>query len=107
MAAFIIWTVMGCMFIIMGIVDIFSKKQKAFGFWANAQTLPIENIKGYNRALGILWIVYGVVLILLGIPLIKGDDSPWLIITILGTMFEAIAAMAVYVVVIEKKYRKK
>lgn len=107
MAAFIIWTVMGAMFIIMGIVDIFSKKQKAFGFWANAQTLPIENIKGYNRALGILWIVYGVVLILLGIPLIKGDDSPWLIITILGTMFEAIAAMAVYVVVIEKKYRKK
>lgn len=107
MAAFIIWTVMGVLFIIMGIVDIFSKKQKAFGFWANAQTLPIENIKGYNRALGILWIVYGVVLILLGIPLIKGDDSPWLIITILGTMFEAIAAMAVYVTVIEKRYRKR
>ena len=107
MAAFIIWTLMGVLFIIMGIVDIFSKKQKAFGFWANAQTLPIENIKGYNRALGILWIVYGVVLILLGIPLIKGDDSPWLIITILGTMFEAIAAMAVYVTVIEKRYRKR
>ena len=107
MMAFIIWTVMGVLFIIMGIVDIFSKKQKAFGFWANAQTLPIENIKGYNRALGILWIVYGVVLILLGIPLIKGDDSPWLIITILGTMFEAIAAMAVYVTVIEKRYRKR
>ncbi|MBR3684601.1 MAG: hypothetical protein IKL78_07000 [Lachnospiraceae bacterium] len=107
MAAFIIWTVMGAMFIIMGIVDIFSKKQKAFGFWANAQTLPIENIKGYNRALGILWIVYGIILILLGLPLLQGDNSPGVIITILGTMFEAIAAMAVYVVVIEKKYRKK
>lgn len=107
MTAFIIWTVMGAMFIIMGIVDIFSKKQKAFGFWANAQTLKMEDVKAYNRALGILWIVYGIILILLGLPLLLGDNSPGVIITILGTMFEAIAAMAVYVTVIEKRYRKR
>lgn len=107
MIAFIIWGILGCFFIGMGMYDMLSKKEVPFGFWANAETLPMENVKAYNRALGLLWIVYGVVFILLGIPLLQGQNSAGILITLLGTMFEAIAAMAVYVVVIEKKYRKK
>lgn len=107
MIAFIIWGIFGCFFIGMGMYDMLSKKEVPFGFWANAETLPMENVKAYNRALGLLWIVYGVVFILLGIPLLQGQNSAGILITLLGTMFEAIAAMAVYVVVIEKKYRKK
>ncbi len=107
MLAFIIWGILGCFFIGMGMYDMLSKKEVPFGFWANAETLPMENVKAYNRALGLLWIVYGVVFILLGIPLLQGQNSAGILITLLGTMFEAIAAMAVYVVVIEKKYRKK
>lgn len=58
MVAFIIWAVGGAFFIGMGIYDFFSKKQKPFGFWANAETLEIKDVKAYNRALGILWMVY-------------------------------------------------
>ena len=50
-------------FIVMGIYDFNSKKAKPFGFWANAEVAPIEDVKGYNRALGILWCVYGVLII--------------------------------------------
>lgn len=108
MTAFIIWGIFGCFFIGMGIYDMLSKKEVPFGFWANAETLPMENVKAYNRAVGLLWIVYGIVFILLGLPLLfHGQNSAGIVITLLGTMFEAIAAMAVYVVVIEKKYRKK
>ena len=107
MAAFIIWAIAGCFFIGMGIYDILSKKEAAFGFWANAKTLPMENVKAHNRALGILWCVYGVVFILLGVPLLQGQNSAGVLITLLGVMFETIVTMAVYVLVIENKYRKK
>ena len=105
--AFIIWTIMGVLFIAMGIYDMNSKKAKPFGFWANAEVTPIEDVKGYNRALGILWCVYGVLFTLIGLPLLNEQNSGLIIIPILGAMLISIAAMMVYVVGIESKYRKK
>ena len=105
--AFIIWTIMGVLFIVMGIYDMNSKKTKPFGFWANAEVIPIEDVKGYNRALGILWCVYGVLFTLIGLPLLDEQNSGMIIIPILGAMFISIAAMVVYVVGIESKYRKR
>ena len=91
---------------IMGIYCIKSKKAKAFGFWANTEVIPVEDVKGYNRALGKLWCVYGVLFILIGLPLLDKQNSSLLIITMLGTLFISIATMIVYVVGIEAKYRK-
>ena len=105
--AFIIWSVLGAFFVVMGIYDMTSKKEKPFGFWANAEVAPIEDVKGYNRALGKLWCVYGVLFTLIGLPLLNGQNSGLLIMTMLGTMFLSIGAMVTYVVGIEPKYRKK
>ena len=105
--AFIIWALMGVLFIAMGIYDISSKKAKPFGFWANAEVASIEDVRGYNRALGILWCVYGVLFVLIGLPLLAGQNSGSIIISMLGTMFISIGAMIAYVVGIEPKYRKK
>lgn len=105
--AFIIWSLMGVLFIAMGIYDISSKKAKPFGFWANAEVASIEDVRGYNRALGILWCVYGVLFVLIGLPLLAGQNSGSIIISMLGTMFISIGAMIAYVVGIEPKYRKK
>lgn len=106
MLAFMIWTLLGVIFVLYGIYAICSKKEVAFGFWANAETFPVRDVKSYNRAVGKLWVVFGIVLVLLGLPLLDGQNSPYVIISILGIMLEAIAAMAVYVTVIERKYRK-
>ena len=105
--AFIIWGIIGLLFIVMGIYDFNSKKAKPFGFWANAEVAPIEDVKGYNRALGILWCVYGVLFTLIGLPLLDRQNSGLIIIPILGAMLISIAAMVAYVVGIEPKYRKK
>ena len=75
--------------------------------WANAEVASIEDVKGYNRALGILWCVYGVLFVLIGLPLLAGQNSGSIIISMLGTMFISIGAMVAYVVGIEPKYRKK
>lgn len=105
--AFIIWAILGVFFVVMGIYDMTSKKEKPFGFWANAEVAPIEDVKGYNRALGKLWCVYGVLFTLIGLPLLNGQNAGLLIMTMLGTMFLSIGAMVTYVVGIEPKYRKK
>lgn len=107
MTAFIIWAAVGVAFILMGIYDLCSKKQKPFGFFANTEPPQVTDIKKYNRALGILWCVFGIIFILLGIPLLSKQNSPLIVITIIGSMFEAIGAMAVYILGIEKRYGKR
>ncbi len=101
---FIIWGLFGVFFIGMGIVDCFAKKP--VGFWANCETIAVENVKSYNRSVGILFCAYGIIFILLGVPMLW-TDFPWILIVTPGIMLESIAAMIVYTVVIEPKYRKK
>lgn len=105
MVAFIIWSVVGAFFLGLGIYAFFSKKP--VGFWANSKVFEVSDVKGYNRAVGILWCVFGIVFIALGLPLLQGQNSPYILISMLGVMVEVIAVMAIYTTVIEKKYRKK
>ena len=97
MTAFLLWLLFGIAFIILGICNIRSKKASVF---------PVKDVKAYNKALGKLWIVFGTVFILLGTPLLFVENSALsIILPVLGSMAEAIAAMTVYTTVIEKKYR--
>lgn len=52
----------------IGIRAFFQKK--ATGFWANIKTVTMADIKGYNHTVGKLFIMYGVVFIALGMPLL-------------------------------------
>lgn len=106
LVAYIVWAIVSILFIVMGIYDMKSKKERPFGFWANAEVAPIEDVKGYNRALGKLWCVFGVLFTLIGLPLLR-EDNKLILIPLLGGMFLTIVTMVVYVVVIEPKYRKK
>lgn len=80
--------------------------KKPLGFWANAKVFEVTDIKKYNRAVGKLFCTFGIVFAILGIPLISGQNSPWILLSVLGIMIETIVAMAVYSLVIEKKYKK-
>ncbi|MBP3460297.1 MAG: hypothetical protein J6K58_13895 [Lachnospiraceae bacterium] len=104
---FIVWLLCGLAFTGMGIYTYFSKKEKPFGFWANASVAPISDVKRYNRALGKLWVVFGIIFILLGLPLICGQNSAGIAVTILGASMEVIVASGVYTIKIEGKYRRK
>ena len=103
MAAFIIWSLVGAGIAGIGISAFFSKKP--VGFWANAETMKVNDIKGYNCATGKLFIAYGAVFILLGLPLLADKAGLLIMLSVIGVMFETIAAMAVYAVYITKKYR--
>lgn len=103
--AFIIWILVSLIFVGIGIYDL--RANEVAGFWSNAKKPEVEKVKEYNRAVGILWIVFAVILMLTGIPLLAGDNSPLIVITLLGSVADVVMVMAVYVLVIEKKYCRK
>lgn len=105
MMGFIIWAVVGAVLIIIGICDLFSRRP--VGFWANAETSKVNDVKGYNRATGILFIIYGIIFIVLGIPLLSEQKKTFMLLSVFGVMFETIIIMAVYTLCIEKKYTAK
>lgn len=104
---FIVWALVGAAIIVLGFYDYRAKSTRPFGFWSNVKVFEVTDVRAYNRALGKLFMVYGSVFILLGLPMLAGQNNAWLVFTLVGVAFASIAAMAVYVTVIEPKYRKK
>lgn len=105
---FVIWVICGLLFVGIGIYDYMSKKQ--VGFWANFDVPEVEDVIGFNKAVGRLFITYGVVFILIGIPLIPSifyKNVLLVFIPIIGTVFETIWLMVYFVMKIEKDYYPK
>ena len=105
---FVIWLICGLLFVGIGIYDYKSKKQ--VGFWANFDVPEVEDVIGFNKAVGRLFITYGVVFILIGIPLIPSifyKNMLLIFIPIIGTIFETIWLMVYFVMKIEKDYYPK
>lgn len=105
---FVIWVICGLLFVGIGIYDYMSKKQ--VGFWANFDVPEVEDVIGFNKAVGKLFITYGVVFILIGIPLIPSifyKNVLLVFIPIIGTVFETIWLMVYFVMKIEKDYYPK
>lgn len=102
---FVVWSVIGGIFICLGIYTYFSKKPMMF--WANAKLFEVSDIKKYNHAVAKLFSIFGAVLIALGMPLLLGQNSAWILLSAIGLMIESIITMAVYSLVIEKKYKKE
>lgn len=102
---FTAWGVVGILMIGIGIWALFSKKP--VNFWANASVSEVNNPKQYNYAVAKLFCLYGIIFIILGIPLLAGQNSAWILLSVIGVMLESIMAMIIYVLVIEEKYKKK
>lgn len=102
---FMIWSIVGVFFIGLGISSFLSKK--AIGFWANSKMFEVNDTRKYNYAMGKLWCAFGIVFVLLGLPLLDGQNSPLILISVLGVLIEVIALMIIYTQVIEKKYRSQ
>lgn len=103
MVGFLIWALIGAALIVLGIIDLFAKKP--VGFWANVEKMKVKDVKGYNRATGILFMVYGAVFILLGLPILGAKNTPLILLSAVGVMLETIVIMVIYTVCIARKYK--
>ena len=101
---FVIWAIVGIIIISLGIISYFSRK--SVGFWANIKPISVNNITGYNRAIGKLFVTYGIILIALGLLLLR-QNSPFILLSVLGIMIETIVIMTIYSLYIERKYKEQ
>lgn len=106
MKGFLIWVAVGIVIVGIGIRAFFLT-DKPIGFWANVQTMKVKDIKGYNKATGMLLVIFGVIYIILGLPLLAGQNNALILLSAMGVMIESIIAMAIYSVCITKKYEDK
>ena len=102
---FMIWTLCSCIFFVIGIISWNSKKE--VGFFTGVKPNQMKDTKAYNRAVAKIWLVFGVLFELLGIPfLFFEQNSPIFLLSVVGTMFLVIGICIAYMIV-ESKYRKK
>ncbi len=101
---FIGWGIMGGIVICLGIYTYFAKNPMRF--WANAKLFEVSDVKKYNHAVSKLFCIFGIVIVALGTPLLSEQNAPLILISSVGLMIASVITMAVYSLVIEKKYRK-
>lgn len=105
MIGFVIWVIVGVIIISLGVRAYLSRK--VISFWASIKPVSVNDITGYNRAVGRLFVIYGVILIALGLPLLSGQNSPFILLSVLGVVIETIVIMAIYSLCIERKYKEQ
>ena len=104
MLPFLLWTLCCCLLLAMGIYCFLSRKP--VGFWANANPFSVTDVRGYNRACGFLWIGYSLLGMVTGLPLLSPQNSALVLLSTLGVVADTLMLILIYVLVIEKKYRK-
>ena len=107
---FVIWALVSCGFVGYGIYLMCSKREEPVGFWANVKEPPqVTDVKGYHRALGKLFCGYGIIFLLLGLPLLgeQKNAGVMVIFTVLGASWASIGLAVIYSTVILKKYQKR
>ena len=101
---FIIWSAVAVIFIIIGIVS--WRAKKPVGFFTGVKAPVVSDAIKYNHSVGTLWLVYAVLLELLGIPfLYLEQNSAGFIIPYLGVVVITIGLVVAYSI-IASKYKK-
>ena len=101
-AGFAVWAVCSLIFVGIGIRCFYAKT--AVGFWAGIREPEVSDVRGYNRAVGRLWIGFGIYFILTGIPLLVGKIALIVTVTLLGSIIGCIGLMMIYTIGISRKY---
>lgn len=101
--AFIIWTIISIVFVYIGITT--RKSNIPVNLFSFGDAPKVKDIKGYNKAVSNLWLVFTLLFEMIGIslPFIK-QNSPLVILIVLGVVFLVIGMMVTYTK-IERKYK--
>lgn len=95
MVAFIGWSIVALLFIVIGVVNWRSKTE--VGFFTGVKPGKKKDIVGYNHAVAKIWFFYAVVLEIIGIPLLFIQQNAIIaVVMILFVVALSIGIMIVY-----------
>ena len=100
---FIIWTIISIVFVYIGITT--RKSSIPVNLFTFSDVPKVNDVKGYNRTVSNLWLVFTVLFEMIGISLLFiKQNSPFVVLIVLGVVFLVIGMMVAYIK-IESKYR--
>lgn len=102
--AFFIWSIVAAIFLGIGISC--RKSSEAVGFFTFVKPPVVDDIRHYNNAVSVLWIVAAVVLEMMGVPfLFLEQNSPVFILLVFAVIILIIVMILTYIM-IEEKYKR-
>lgn len=100
---FVLWSLMAGIFACIGVSC--RKSEIPVGFYTVSKRPAVKDVKKYNHAVSMLWLIAAAVLEIAGVPILfLEQNSPLFIPITLAVMILALAMMAAYAR-IESKYR--
>ncbi len=104
MVAFIIWSIVASLFVVIGIVNWRSKTE--VGFFTGVEPGKKKDIVGYNHAVAKIWFFYAAVLEMIGLPFVViPQNSIMAVVVMLAVVLLTIGIMIIYVKV-DAKYKE-
>lgn len=101
--AFVIWTIVSLVFLLIGVSS--WKSEKAVGFYSNAKPPEIKDVKNYNKAVAKIWFGFAAAMEMIGIPLLFIEqNSPVALLIAIAVVALILGIMILYTRV-EAKYR--
>lgn len=102
--AFIIWSIVALIFVVIGIVNWRSKTE--VGFFTGVEPGKKKDIVGYNHAVAKIWFFYATILEIIGLPFVFiPQNSIMAVVVMLAVVLLTIGIMVVYVKV-DAKYKE-
>ena len=83
--------------------------KKPVGFYSGVKPPEIEqeeDVKGWNRGHGLMWMIYGMILFLTGVSCLIFGESFWITIIMMGAVILPFPFIAMIHHHLEKKYVK-
>mgnify|MGYP004523345997 CR=1 FL=1 len=103
LVGFIIWTLITLIFVYIGITT--RKSNMPVNLFTFGDAPKVNDIKGYNKAVSNLWLVFAILFEVVGVSLLFiKQNSPLVILIVLGVVFLVIGMMVTYTK-IESKYK--
>lgn len=100
---FILWTIISIVFVYIGITT--RRSSIPVNLFTFSDVPKVNDIKGYNKAVSNLWLVFTVLFELIGVSLLFiKQNSPFVVLIVLGVVFLVIGMMVAYIK-IESKYK--
>lgn len=101
--AFVIWTVVSLIFLLIGVNS--WKSEKAVGFFSNAKPPEIKDVKKYNKAVAKIWFGFAAAMEIIGIPLLFIEQNSPVALLIAFAVVALIIGIMILYTRVEAKYR--
>ena len=95
----------GLVSLFLGFYILHSKQDIAYSFGSARAPFEVNDLKAYNKEVGMLWLTCGIAVCLLGLLLVLFGDGIAIFVA-LAAVAVYVAGSARYVLTITKKYRK-